>query len=176
VPSDDILVSEVVKVSAGDRPAADALFIRRSKLKTNESFTTSEVADIFKDPVIEPFMLSGTTVFQGVGFIPVIAIGESSQWSIILASLTVDPEHTPLQVRLNRLTTIIGTIGILFAVLIFVVAISEGLLLPITLGLAFAMRKMMTKKYVVRRLEACETMGSSTQLNAEKRVHLPKIL
>jgi P-type Ca2+ transporter type 2C len=132
VPSDDILVSEVVKVSAGDRPAADALFIRRSKLKTNESFTTSEVADIFKDPVIEPFMLSGTTVFQGVGLIPVIAIGESSQWSIILASLTVDPEHTPLQVRLNRLTTIIGTIGILFAVLIFVVAISEGLLLPIT--------------------------------------------
>ena len=38
----------------------------------------------------------------------------------------------------------------------------------ITLGLAFAMRKMMMDQNLVRRLEACETMGSATQLNADK--------
>jgi P-type Ca2+ transporter type 2C len=99
------------------------------------------------------------------------------------------------------LATIIGKIGIFFAVLIFkvamirwgirsglagravrpydlleyfidavdivVVAIPEGLPLAITLGLAFAMRKMMADKNLARRLEACETMGSATQLNAE---------
>ena len=47
------------------------------------------------------------------------------------------------------------------------VAIPEGLPLAITLGLAFAMRKMMMDQNLVRRLEACETMGSATQLNAD---------
>ena len=54
------------------------------------------------------------------------------------------------------------------SVTIVVVAIPEGLPLAITLGLAFAMRKMMTDQNLVRRLEACETMGSATQLNADK--------
>jgi Ca2+-transporting ATPase len=54
------------------------------------------------------------------------------------------------------------------AVTIVVVAIPEGLPLAITLGLAFAMRKMMSDQNLVRRLEACETMGSATQLNADK--------
>lgn len=54
------------------------------------------------------------------------------------------------------------------AVTIVVVAIPEGLPLAITLGLAFAMRKMMGDQNLVRRLEACETMGSATQLNADK--------
>ena len=54
------------------------------------------------------------------------------------------------------------------SVTIVVVAIPEGLPLAITLGLAFAMRKMMMDQNLVRRLEACETMGSATQLNADK--------
>ena len=54
------------------------------------------------------------------------------------------------------------------SVTIIVVAIPEGLPLAITLGLAFAMKKMMEDKNLVRRLEACETMGSATQLNADK--------
>jgi len=54
------------------------------------------------------------------------------------------------------------------SVTIVVVAIPEGLPLAITLGLAFAMRKMMEDQNLVRRLEACETMGSATQLNADK--------
>ena len=54
------------------------------------------------------------------------------------------------------------------SVTIVVVAIPEGLPLAITLGLAFAMRKMMADQNLVRRLEACETMGSATQLNADK--------
>ena len=54
------------------------------------------------------------------------------------------------------------------AITIVVVAIPEGLPLAITLGLAFAMKKMMEDQNLVRRLEACETMGSATQLNADK--------
>jgi P-type Ca2+ transporter type 2C len=48
------------------------------------------------------------------------------------------------------------------------VAIPEGLPLAITLGLAFAMRKMMKDNNLVRHLSACETMGSATSLNSDK--------
>ncbi|KAJ4748347.1 Calcium-transporting ATPase [Rhynchospora pubera] len=62
------------------------------------------------------------------------------------------------------------------AVTIVVVAVPEGLPLAVTLTLAYSMRKMMTDKalvtvlqYVlVRRLSACETMGSATTICSDK--------
>eukprot|EP00178_Gracilaria_changii_P023857 TRINITY_DN720_c0_g1_i1.p1 TRINITY_DN720_c0_g1~~TRINITY_DN720_c0_g1_i1.p1 ORF type:complete len:719 (+),score=149.17 TRINITY_DN720_c0_g1_i1:289-2445(+) len=201
VDAESILVGDVIKIAAGDKLPADAVLLRGSGLKTNESAMTGEPIDIHKTLDEDVFLLSGTTVSEGVGYALVIAVGERSQWGVILKGLTVEPENTPLQERLDRLAWTIGKLGILFAVLTFavslirwivdssrankwdgtevldffidavtivVVAIPEGLPLAITLGLAFAMRKMMKDNNLVRRLEACETMGSATQLNADK--------
>ncbi|KAJ7952044.1 Calcium-transporting ATPase [Quillaja saponaria] len=54
------------------------------------------------------------------------------------------------------------------AVTIVVVAVPEGLPLAVTLTLAYSMRKMMADKALVRRLSACETMGSSTTICSDK--------
>ncbi|XP_057453394.1 calcium-transporting ATPase 9, plasma membrane-type-like isoform X2 [Lotus japonicus] len=54
------------------------------------------------------------------------------------------------------------------AVTIVVVAVPEGLPLAVTLTLAFSMRKMMADKALVRRLSACETMGSATTICSDK--------
>ncbi|XP_056692363.1 calcium-transporting ATPase 8, plasma membrane-type isoform X1 [Spinacia oleracea] len=54
------------------------------------------------------------------------------------------------------------------AVTIVVVAVPEGLPLAVTLMLAYSMRKMMTDKALVRRLSACETMGSATTICSDK--------
>ncbi|KAI4971272.1 hypothetical protein ZWY2020_002186 [Hordeum vulgare] len=107
-------------------------------------------------------------------------------------------EETPLQVRLNGVATFIGIVGlvvaamvlvVLFAryftghttdpdgtvqfvkgrtVTIVVVAVPEGLPLAVTLTLAYSMRKMMADKALVRRLSACETMGSATTICSDK--------
>ncbi|KAL3579571.1 hypothetical protein D5086_021075 [Populus alba] len=62
-----------------------------------------------------------------------------------------------------------GVIKILtVAVTIVVVAVPEGLPLAVTLTLAYSMRKMMADKALVRRLSACETMGSSTTICSDK--------
>lgn len=199
--ADDVLVGDLVKISAGDKLPADAILVESSAVKTNESAMTGEPIDITKSVDGDVFMLSGTTVSEGVGHILIVAVGEHSQWGVILKGLIVEPEDTPLQERLDHLAWTIGKLGILFASLTFavslirwivdsaragdwdgalvldffidaitivVVAIPEGLPLAITLGLAFAMRKMMKDNNLVRRLEACETMGSATQLNADK--------
>ncbi|KAG8062755.1 hypothetical protein GUJ93_ZPchr0003g17325 [Zizania palustris] len=54
------------------------------------------------------------------------------------------------------------------AVTIVVVAVPEGLPLAVTLSLAFAMKKMMNDKALVRQLAACETMGSATVICSDK--------
>jgi len=201
VQAEDVVVGDIAKISAGDKMPADCVLVDTTKLKTNESAMTGEVIDINKTREKDPFLISGTTVSEGVGFVLVVAVGERSQWGIILSQLIVEPEDTPLQERLDRLAINIGKIGITMASLTFfvllirwivtsaengswngmdvltyfidavtivVVAIPEGLPLAITLGLAFAMKKMMEDNNLVRRLEACETMGSATQLNADK--------
>ncbi|GMY35290.1 calcium-transporting ATPase 8, plasma membrane-type-like isoform X2 [Fagus crenata] len=54
------------------------------------------------------------------------------------------------------------------AVTIVVVAVPKGLPLAVTLNLAYSMRKMMADKALVRRLSACETMGSATTICSDK--------
>lgn len=54
------------------------------------------------------------------------------------------------------------------AVTIVVVAVPEGLPLAVTLSLAFAMKKLMSDKALVRRLSACETMGSASCICTDK--------
>ncbi|GLT64402.1 hypothetical protein SLA2020_369010 [Shorea laevis] len=62
-----------------------------------------------------------------------------------------------------------GVIKIItIAVVIVVVAVPEGLPLAVTLTLAYSMRKMMADKALVRRLSACETMGSATTICSDK--------
>lgn len=62
-----------------------------------------------------------------------------------------------------------GAVKILtVAVTIVVVAVPEGLPLAVTLTLAYSMRKMMADKALVRRLSACETMGSATTICSDK--------
>lgn len=70
----------------------------------------------------------------------------------------------------TRASTIIDDVVklITIAVTIIVVAIPEGLPLAVTLTLAYSMRKMMADKALVRRLSACETMGSATTICSDK--------
>ncbi|KAJ8748800.1 hypothetical protein K2173_011356 [Erythroxylum novogranatense] len=54
------------------------------------------------------------------------------------------------------------------AVTIIVVAVPEGLPLAVTLSLAFAMKKLMSDRALVRHLSACETMGSANCICTDK--------
>jgi Ca2+ transporting ATPase len=56
----------------------------------------------------------------------------------------------------------------LICVAIIVVAIPEGLPVAVTLSLAFSVRKMMKDNNLVRRLEACETMGGANNICSDK--------
>jgi Ca2+-transporting ATPase len=63
---------------------------------------------------------------------------------------------------------------IMVAVVIIVVAVPEGLPMSVTLSLSLAMRKMTHANCLVRRLIACETIGSATTVCTDKTGTLTK--
>eukprot|EP01018_Ginkgo_biloba_P029229 Gb_33893 [translate_table: standard] len=201
----DLVVGDLVHLSIGDQVPADGLFISGYSLLINESSLTgeNEPVSVSKE---KPFLLSGTKVQDGSGKMLVTTVGMKTGWGKLVATLTEGGEdETPLQVKLNGVATIIGKIGLVFAVVTFlvlttrlvvkkvishqswsvndaldilnffaiavtiiVVAVPEGLPLAVTLSLAFAMKKMMNDRALVRHLSACETMGSATCICSDK--------
>eukprot|EP00301_Raphidiophrys_heterophryoidea_P008111 c13054_g1_i2.p1 GENE.c13054_g1_i2~~c13054_g1_i2.p1 ORF type:complete len:1035 (-),score=195.20 c13054_g1_i2:224-3328(-) len=57
---------------------------------------------------------------------------------------------------------------IILAITIVVVSIPEGLPLAVTISLAYSMKQMMEDQNLVRKLEACETMGGATNICSDK--------
>lgn len=203
----DLVVGDVVHLSIGDQVPADGIFISGYNLLIDESSLTGESDYVHIDEK-KPFLLAGTKVQDGSAKMLVTAVGMKTEWGKLMETLSEEGEdETPLQVKLNGVATIIGKIGLVFAVLTFlvltvrflvekamrnefsswgssdamtmldyfatavtiiVVAVPEGLPLAVTLSLAFAMKKLMADKALVRHLSACETMGSSTCICTDK--------
>ncbi|XP_062202810.1 calcium-transporting ATPase 10, plasma membrane-type-like [Phragmites australis] len=203
----DLLPGDVVHLAIGDQVPADGLFISGFSVLINESSLTGESEPVAVNEE-NPFLLSGTKVQDGSCKMLVTTVGMRTQWGKLMATLSEGgDDETPLQVKLNGVATIIGQIGLFFAVITFivlsqglfskkyhdglllswsgddalellehfaiavtivVVAVPEGLPLAVTLSLAFAMKKMMNDKALVRNLAACETMGSATTICSDK--------
>ncbi|OWM71614.1 putative calcium-transporting ATPase 13, plasma membrane-type [Punica granatum] len=211
----DIVVGDVVCLKIGDQVPADGLFLDGHSLRVDESSMTGESDHVEVNQSSNPFLVSGTKVADGYARMIVTSVGMNTMWGEMMSSINRDEtEQTPLQVRLNKLTSSIGKVGLAVAFLvlvvllaryftgttkdengnpefvrgvstaddivnavvgivaaavtIIVVAIPEGLPLAVTLTLAYSMKRMMSDQAMVRKLSACETMGSATTICTDK--------
>ncbi len=62
----------------------------------------------------------------------------------------------------------------ILAITVIVVAIPEGLPLAVTLSLAFSVKKMLVDQNLVRKMEACQTMGGANNICSDKTGTLTK--
>jgi Ca2+-transporting ATPase len=60
---------------------------------------------------LDPFIISGSKVLEGVGTFLVTNVGENSSFGKILRSLQVESENTPFQIKLSGLADWIGGLG-----------------------------------------------------------------
>ncbi|KAK6164625.1 hypothetical protein DH2020_001489 [Rehmannia glutinosa] len=211
----DVVVGDVVFLTIGDQVPADGLFVEGHSFRVDESSMTGESDHVEVDLLHNPFLLSGSKVADGWSRMVVVSVGMNTAWGEMMSSITRDSnEQTPLQERLNKLTSSIGKVGLAVAsfvlvvmliryftgntenddgfqefngvdrdlndvfnsvlrivsaaVTIVVVAIPEGLPLAVTLTLAYSMKRMMADQAMVRKLSACETMGSATVICTDK--------
>lgn len=117
----DLVVGDIVHLSIGDLVPADGVFISGYCLLIDESSLSGESEPVFVSEE-RPFLLSGTKVQDGAAKMLVMAVGMRTEWGKLMETLSEGGEdETPLQVKLNGVATIIGKIGLSFAVLTFLV-------------------------------------------------------
>ncbi|KAH1194947.1 Calcium-transporting ATPase 12, plasma membrane-type [Glycine max] len=211
----EVHVGDIVSLKIGDQIPADGLFLSGYSLLVDESSMTGESDHVEIEPSNSPFLLSGAKVVDGFAQMLVTSVGTNTAWGEMMSSISRDTkERTPLQARLDKLTSSIGKVGLAVAFLVLivlliryftgntqddkgnqefqgsktdvndvfnavvrivaaavtivVVAIPEGLPLAVTLTLAYSMKRMMADQAMVRKLSACETMGSATVICTDK--------
>lgn len=188
IPAADLVRGDLVLLEAGDRISADLTLVVVDGLAVDESTLTGESVPVHPEP--DATVFAGTFVAQGEGRAVVATTGSGTKLAGIAATTQQTHRHAgPLTVRLNQVIRVVGivalTVGVVFfgialllglgltedfllAVGVTVALVPEGLLPTVTLSLARAARTMAGRNALVRRLEAVETLGSTTVICTDK--------
>jgi magnesium-transporting ATPase (P-type) len=188
VDASELVVGDVVMLSAGDRIAADLTVLAAHELGCDESMVTGESGSVARMEGAR--LLAGTFVVEGEATATVTAVGARTTLAGISAlaqSATRAP--SPLSVQLARVVRIIAVVAagtgvllgtgalalglsatnaFLFGVGVAVALVPEGLLPTVTLSLARGAQLMASRQALVRRLDAVETLGATTFICTDK--------
>ena len=188
VDAADVVVGDIVVLSPGDRVPADMTLATADDVKVDASTLTGES--------VPETLRAGDRAFAGTYITSGAADGlvDATGGDTVLAGIaqltsSAHRPRTPLAHELNRIVRTIATIavgvgaaffalsmligspardGFLFAVGVTVALVPEGLLPTVTLSLAMGAQRMAQRNALVRRLEAVETLGSTTFICTDK--------
>ena len=216
IPKDEVVVGDIVVLSAGDEIPADIKLLQSTDMKAAEACMTGESVAVSKYPMYEEYqgsgfapnmLLRGTTIEQGMGEGRVVMVGDETEIGKTTRQASEETDNkTPLEEKLNELAGKIGIAAFIVAALMFIilnlihwdfafgdneftwswatalqevqflmgavvviiVAVPEGLPLSVTLALAFSMKTMAKENNLVKKMHACETIGSVNVIFTDK--------
>ena len=122
---EDIVVGDVVKISAGEQIPADA-FVVQGGISVDQSMLTGESKEIkkiystdkTKTPSSKSAVFRGSTVLSGEAEIEIFAVGGESFLGKISDEVKLDTRESPLKVRLTKLAKQISILGYIAAFLV----------------------------------------------------------
>ncbi|HEY3500181.1 MAG TPA: cation-transporting P-type ATPase, partial [Polyangiaceae bacterium] len=188
VDSRELVPGDLLGLAAGDRLPADVVLSRSSGVSVDTSTLTGESVPV---ALAEgDIAYTGTFLVEGEARALVTATGADTRLARI-AELTGRQTRrpTPLALELNRLVKAVAVVALavggvffsvgiviglpardvfLFAIGVAVALVPEGLLPTVTLSLALGASRMAARGALVRRLEAVETLGSTTFVCSDK--------
>lgn len=200
IDSANVVPGDILQLEAGDYVVADSRIVEAYQLACNESVLTGESMPVEKNtepleqstPLAERanMLFASTAISAGSAKAVVIAIGMNTEIGHIAGLMKeTKNEITPLQNRLNNVSTkllivggvIIALVAILgvirgeewvnilmSAISLAVSAIPEGLPTVVTLALTLAVRRMTKRNALVRNMSAVETLGSTDIICTDK--------
>jgi P-type Ca2+ transporter type 2C len=191
LPSEEIVVGDVIMLNAGDSIPADGHIIS-GHLLVNEVSINGETKEKNKQ-LLDPVYAS-TVIYDGTAKMLVDKVGDNTLIGKLAQEIQEASPISPLKLRLTHLAKIISVFGyvgaflvaliylitsknyspsnILYAltlsVTVIVVAVPEGLPMMITLVLSSNMKKMLKSNVLVRKLIGIETSGNINVLLTDK--------
>jgi calcium-translocating P-type ATPase len=188
IGAEELVVGDVVRLEAGDRVPADLDVGTGTSLAVDTATLTGESVPAHV-PTGSP-AFAGTFVVEGEARAIVRATGTRTRLAEISRLTTSERRpRSPLAIELDRVVRLIAVVavgigtafflvsvllgmspsdGFLFAIGVTVALVPEGLLPTVTLSLAVAAQRMAARHALVRRLEAVETLGSTTFVCTDK--------
>jgi calcium-translocating P-type ATPase len=183
-----LVVGDLLRLESGDRVPADAELVDVENLSIDSSTLTGE--SVPEIPAVGEPVFAGCYVDSGDAWAVVRSTGAHTKLARI-ADLTSSSSRprTPLAEELDRvvrriaaIAVVVGLVffvaalgfgqgasdGFLFAIGVTVALVPEGLLPTITLALAVGAQRMARRNALVRRLDAVETLGSTTMICTDK--------
>jgi magnesium-transporting ATPase (P-type) len=184
----EVVVGDVVLLSAGERVCADLELAEAHSLAVDESLLSGESLPVH--PGAGSHLWCGTFVTEGEAEGLVTATGPRTRLAgIATLTQTARPGRSPLKAELNRVVRAVAIIAagvgvtlsavalllglsladaFLFGLGVTVALVPEGLLPTVTLSLARGAQRMADRRVLVRRLEAVETLGATTFICTDK--------
>ncbi|MBI3150783.1 MAG: cation-translocating P-type ATPase [Chloroflexi bacterium] len=197
----ELVPGDIIQLETGNVIPADLRLLEAVNLRIQEAALTGESEPIEKHTASlsgEDLPLGdrrnmgymGTIVTQGRGLALVVATGMQTELGKIADLIQqVHQEQTPLQRRLDALGKNLALIGVVIAVLVFILGIlrgdeirhmlltavsvavaivPEGLPAVVTITLALGAQRMLQREALIRKLPAVETLGSVTVICSDK--------
>ncbi|XP_013600152.1 PREDICTED: calcium-transporting ATPase 8, plasma membrane-type-like isoform X6 [Brassica oleracea var. oleracea] len=122
VPIYDVVVGDIIPLKSGDQVPADGVLVSGYSLQIGEYETMGTNRTVHKDTDIDPILISGSKVEDGIGRMLVTSVGMNTQWRMPMACIPLyTGEETPLQVHLNRVVIAFGLISISVALVVFLI-------------------------------------------------------
>ena len=130
----DVMVGDVIHMESGDSIPADGILINGHGIRCDESSATGEsdamrktggqevwnrIEDGTATSKLDPFIISGSKVLEGVGTYLVTSVGVNSSYGKVMIGVQTEDEGTPLQVKLANMANWIGYLGTAAAGLLF---------------------------------------------------------
>jgi magnesium-transporting ATPase (P-type) len=188
IEAEDVVVDDLLLLESGDRVPADSRVVMANRLLVDTSMLTGESAAGAVGT--GETLYAGTFVVEGDARAVVVAIGDRTRLAGI-ARLTTSSSKpvTPLTRGLQQVVRMTAAIavgvgslfflvsllvgnpledGFIFAIGVTVALVPEALLPTVTLSLAWGAEQMAKRQILVRKLEAVETLGSTTFICTDK--------
>lgn len=118
IPSDDVVVGDLIVLEEGDRIPSDGVLIL-GELVVDESSLTGESKEVYKDKDNNK-LYKGTVVSSKQGLMKTTRVGDNTYYGRISKELQEKSPESPLKERLKVLAKTISKIGYLGALLGFI--------------------------------------------------------
>ena len=195
----NLIPGDIVILKEGTKVPADGRIINSNNLYINESSLTGESEAQLKSsdtlaknlPIYEQTNMAfkGTIVSRGDGEILVTATGMHTQFGKIARLSKPKQQKSPLQIKIDKLTSKIILLVLLIAFLTFMLklyrnaepieafrfilsltvsAIPEGLPIAVVIVMVVGIKFMATQKALVKGLSAVETLGQVSMIATDK--------
>lgn len=131
ITKDQLVVGDVVILSAGDEIPADIELYEATDMKVQEAAMTGESVGVSKYPISEPYtgsgfapnlLLRGTTIEQGMGEGIVVKVGDETEIGKTTRLASVETNNkTPLEQKLGELASKINVAAFAISATMFVI-------------------------------------------------------